>query len=85
MVYCTKTDGENRLFDGLMYIVIVVGGALFIKAGRLSAADFMAYLLYATLLNILGSSMVSNLSSLPSIRSICFSVNILHFPFSPTY
>lgn len=33
-----------------MYIVIVVGGALFIKAGRLSAADFMAYLLYANVL-----------------------------------
>ena len=33
-----------------MYIVIVVGGALFINAGRLSAADFMAYLLYANVL-----------------------------------
>ena len=41
---------SNRIFDGLMYIVIVVGGALFIKAGRLSAADFMAYLLYANVL-----------------------------------
>jgi ATP-binding cassette, subfamily B, bacterial len=34
----------------LMYIVIVVGGALFIKAGQLSAADFTAYLLYANVL-----------------------------------
>ena len=41
---------SNRIFDGLMYIVIVVGGALFIKTGRLSAADFMAYLLYANVL-----------------------------------
>ncbi len=41
---------SNRIFDGLMYIVIVVGGALFIKAGWLSAADFMAYLLYANVL-----------------------------------
>lgn len=41
---------SNRIFDGLMYIVIVVGGALFIKAGKLSAADFMAYLLYANVL-----------------------------------
>ena len=47
---------SNRIFDGLMYIVIVVGGALFIKAGRLSAADFMAYLLYA---NVLLNSAVS--------------------------
>ena len=41
---------SNRIFDGLMYIVIVVGGALFIKAGKLTAADFMAYLLYANVL-----------------------------------
>ncbi len=41
---------SNRIFDGLMYIVIVVGGALFIKAGQLSAADFTAYLLYANVL-----------------------------------
>ncbi len=41
---------SNRIFDGLMYIVIVVGGALFIKAGQLTAADFTAYLLYANVL-----------------------------------
>lgn len=41
---------SNRIFDGLMYIVIVVAGALFIKADALTAADFMAYLLYANVL-----------------------------------
>ncbi len=41
---------SNRVFDGLMYIIIVVAGALFIKAGTLTAAEFMAYLLYANVL-----------------------------------
>lgn len=41
---------SNRIFDGLMYIVIVVAGSLFIKAGTLTAADFTAYLLYANVL-----------------------------------
>ena len=41
---------SNRVFDGLMYIIIVVAGSLFIKAGSLTAADFTAYLLYANVL-----------------------------------
>ena len=41
---------SNRIFDGLMYIVIVVAGALFIHANQLTAAEFTAYLLYANVL-----------------------------------
>ena len=41
---------SNRIFDGLMYIIIVVAGALFIHANQLTAAEFMAYLLYANVL-----------------------------------
>ena len=41
---------SNRIFDGLMYIIIVVAGSLFIKQGTLTAADFTAYLLYANVL-----------------------------------
>lgn len=42
----------NRLFDGLMYIAVVVAGALFLRAGKISVADFMAYILYInTLIN----------------------------------
>ncbi len=41
---------SNRIFDGLMYIIIVVGGSLMIKAGQLTAAEFTAYLLYANVL-----------------------------------
>jgi len=41
---------SNRIFDGLMYIIIVMAGALLIGKGKLSLGDFTAYLLYATVL-----------------------------------
>ncbi len=41
---------SNRIFDGLMYIIIVVAGALFLKQGSLTAPEFMAYLMYAGVL-----------------------------------
>ena len=41
---------SNRIFDGLMYIIIVMAGAILIGTGNLSLADFTAYLLYATVL-----------------------------------
>ncbi|MDD6143275.1 MAG: ABC transporter ATP-binding protein [bacterium] len=37
---------STRVFDGLMYIVVVVAGALFIIGGQIKAADYIAYLLY---------------------------------------
>ena len=48
--YMAAFGTSNRVFDGLMYIIIVVGGVLFIKDGKLTAADFTAYLLYANVL-----------------------------------
>lgn len=42
----------TRIFDGLMYIAVVILGALFIRKGNISIADYTAYLLYvSTLLN----------------------------------
>lgn len=50
--YMAGFQSSTRLFDGLMYIVIVVAGAFFIKYDKITAGDFTAYLLYAsTLLN----------------------------------
>ncbi len=40
----------TRVFDGLMYILVVIVGALFIIDGKLKAGDFMAYLLYISTL-----------------------------------
>ena len=41
---------STRLFDGLMYIVVVIAGALFMLEGHISAADFVAYLLFVSTL-----------------------------------
>lgn len=48
--YMAGFQSSTRLFDGLMYILIVVAGAFFIKYGKITAGDFTAYLLYASTL-----------------------------------
>ena len=40
----------TRLFDGLMYIIVVVAGALFLINGSITAADYVAYLMFVTTL-----------------------------------
>ena len=40
----------TRLFDGLMYAMVLVMGGLFIHSGRIAAADLVAYMLYANML-----------------------------------
>lgn len=42
--------GVTRFFDGLMYIAVVIAGALFLINGAITAADFVAYLLYVSTL-----------------------------------
>ena len=41
---------STRLFDGLMYIMVVVAGAFFMLNGKISAADFVAYLMFVSTL-----------------------------------
>jgi ATP-binding cassette subfamily B protein len=48
--YMAGFDSSVRFFDGLMYIAVVVAGALFMIAGRVSAPEFVAFLLYVALL-----------------------------------
>ncbi|MBR3334065.1 MAG: ABC transporter ATP-binding protein [Clostridia bacterium] len=40
----------TRMFDGIMYILVVCVGAIFMIRSRISAADLVAYLLYVTTL-----------------------------------
>ena len=42
--------GVTRLFDGLMYISIVFFGSLALIKGRITAGDFIAYLMYVAVL-----------------------------------
>ena len=49
--YAMATFGTTtRLFDGLMYTVVIVAGGLFLVRGRISAGDLVAYILYVSTL-----------------------------------
>ena len=43
-------QSSTRLCDGLMYILVVAVGALFLKNGGITAADYIAYLMFVTTL-----------------------------------
>ena len=50
--YMAGFGTSTRLHDGLMYIIVVVAGALFLIHGKIGVGDYTAYLLYvSTLLN----------------------------------
>ena len=50
--YMGSFQSSTRLFDGLMYIIVVVAGAFFLKSNHINAGDYVAYLLFvATLMN----------------------------------
>lgn len=44
--YMALFQAGTRFFDGVMYIGVIVLGAVFMLKGSLTAADFIAYLLY---------------------------------------
>lgn len=48
--YMAGFSTVTRVFDGLMYIVVVVVGALFLISGSINASDYIAYLLYVSTL-----------------------------------
>lgn len=48
--YMAAFQSTTRFFDGLMYIVVVVAGSLFMMKGLITPGDFMAYLLYVVML-----------------------------------
>ena len=41
---------STRLFDGLMYLVVIVAGGLFLVYDRINAGDLVAYVLYVSTL-----------------------------------
>ncbi len=48
--YMANFHTTVRLFDGMMYILVLSGGALFIRAGQITAADLTAYTLMVSTL-----------------------------------
>ncbi|MBE7025407.1 MAG: ABC transporter ATP-binding protein [Ruminococcaceae bacterium] len=48
--YMALFHGGIRFFDGVMYIAVIVIGALFLLGGKITPGDFLAYLLYIQML-----------------------------------
>lgn len=48
--YMAGFHSTTRMFDGVMYIAVVVAGSLFMINGEITPADLTAYLLYVTTL-----------------------------------
>ena len=48
--YMAGFNTVTRLFEGVMYILVVVAGALFLKDGKLAVGDYTAFLLYISTL-----------------------------------
>lgn len=48
--YMARLNSVVRFFDGMMYIVLILMGGLFIVKGKISTADYAAYLLYVAML-----------------------------------
>ncbi|MCM1544246.1 MAG: ABC transporter ATP-binding protein/permease [Ruminococcus sp.] len=48
--YMARLNSVVRFFDGMMYIILILMGGLFIVKGKISTADYAAYLLYVAML-----------------------------------
>ncbi len=48
--YMAMLNGVVRMFDGLMYVVMILLGGYFLMTGKITAADMTAYLLYIGML-----------------------------------
>ncbi|MBQ5969416.1 MAG: ABC transporter ATP-binding protein [Clostridia bacterium] len=48
--YMARLNAMVRFFDGLMYVVMILLGGMFLRSGRITTADFTAYLLYVAML-----------------------------------
>ena len=48
--YMALFQTSTRLFDGLMYLVVILAGGLFLVYGRIDAGDLVAYMLYVSTL-----------------------------------
>ena len=53
---------STRLFDGLMYLVVILAGGLSLVYGRITAGDMVAYMLYVTTLIATIRRIVENVS-----------------------
>lgn len=48
--YMAAFQDTVRVFDGIMYVVVIIAGGIFMIQGRISAGDLVAYTMYVTTL-----------------------------------
>ena len=48
--YMARLNSVTRLFDGIMYVIMIILGGSFLIKGKITAADMTAYLLYIGML-----------------------------------
>ncbi len=48
--YMAAFQASTRIFDGLMYLIVIVAGGLFLIWGQIDPGDLVAYMLYVTTL-----------------------------------
>lgn len=48
--YMALFQTSTRAFDGLMYMVVILGGGIFLSKGLISAGDLVAYVMYVSTL-----------------------------------
>lgn len=48
--YMAAFQNTVRLFDGIMYVVVIIAGGIFMVKGLITAADLVAYTMYVTTL-----------------------------------
>ena len=48
--YLAGFHSMTRIFDGIMYLIVILLGGFFILNGRINAADLLAYIMYVTTL-----------------------------------
>lgn len=48
--YMARLNSVTRLFDGVMYVIMIILGGYFLIKGKITAADMTAYLLYIGML-----------------------------------
>lgn len=48
--YMARLNAVTRLFDGVMYVIMIILGGSFLISGKITAADMTAYLLYIGML-----------------------------------
>lgn len=48
--YLAAFQGATRAFDGVMYLLVILGGGIFLVKGQIDAGDYIAYIMYVTTL-----------------------------------